>query len=235
MIFTGTAAATSPYWLPYLLALGAGGTYAMNRDRINRMAGGFSFPWPGRESAEERWLRTGSYEEPTVITARPDATNSEMDARQIISSGGGPGGNGGNNGDNWDQDPKFLRGARYGELPARYISDQANLGIDKIFNREQDDVRTDQVLQSEGQDSSDKVSDFLAKAQWLEDTRNSPAQRSGAFSDDELWELQKKHRAFKDAQRNSTMDEFVEAYPQSQTAKEYAIRNRIPSSLDMEF
>jgi hypothetical protein len=151
------------------------------------MAGGFSFPWPGRESAEERWLRTGSFEEPTVITARPDATNSEMDARQIISSGGGPGGNGGNNGDNWDQDPKFLRGARYGDLPARYIADQANLGIDKIFNREQDDVLTDQVLQSEGQDSSDKVSDFLAKAQWLEDTRNSPAARSGAFTDDQRW------------------------------------------------
>jgi hypothetical protein len=186
-IVTGTAVATSPYWLPYLLALGAGGTYAMNRDKINRMAGGFSFPWPGRESAEERWLRTGSFEEPTVITARPDATNSEMDARQIISSGGGPGGNGGNNGDNWDQDPKFLRGARYGDLPARYIADQANLGIDKIFNREQDDVLTDQVLQSEGQDSSDKVSDFLAKAQWLEDTRNSPAARSGAFTDDQRW------------------------------------------------
>ena len=67
-------------------------------------------------------------------------------------------------------------------------------GIDKIFNREQDDVRTDQVLQSEGQDSSDKVSDFLAKAQWLEDTRNSPAQRSGAFTDDELWQQQLKHR-----------------------------------------
>jgi hypothetical protein len=31
------------------------------------------------------------------------------------------------------------------------------------------------------------------------------------------------------------MDEFVEAYPQSQTAKERAIQNRIPSSLDMEF
>ena len=124
------AAGTSSAWLPYLLALGAGGTYAMNRDRLNRMAGSLRFPWPGRESAEDRWLRTGSYEEPTVITARPDATNSEMDARQIISSGGGPGGNGGNNGDNWDQDPKFLRGARYGDLPARYIADQANLGID---------------------------------------------------------------------------------------------------------
>ena len=181
------AAGTSSAWLPYLLALGAGGTYAMNRDRLNRMAGSLRFPWPGRESAEDRWLRTGSYEEPTVITARPDATNSEMDARQIISSGGGPGGNGGNNGDNWDQDPKFLRGARYGDLPARYIADQANLGIDKIFNREQDDVLTDQVLQSEGQDSSDKVSDFLAKAQWLEDTRNSPAARSGAFTDDQRW------------------------------------------------
>ena len=225
------AAGTSSAWLPYLLALGAGGTYAMNRDRLNRMAGSLRFPWPGRESAEDRWLRTGSYEEPTVITARPDATNSEMDARQIISSGGGPGGN--NNND----DDLFMRNARYtalGEIPSVFS---------KLFSRARDVdpyeagriEREEQEWGPGGQPSASDQIDAYERSKWLQKTRNSPAQRSGAFSDDELWELQKKHRAFKDAQSNRTMDEFVEAYPQSQTAKERAIQNRIPSSLDMEF
>ena len=221
----------NPAFWQYLTAIGAAGTYAMNRDKINRMAGSFSFPWPGRESAEERWLRTGSFEEPTVITARPDATNSEMDARQIISSGGGPGGN--NNND----DDLFMKNARYtalGEIPSVFS---------KLFSRasDVDPYEAGEIEREEnewgpgGQPSASDQIDAYERSKWLQKTRNSPAQRSGAFTDDELWELQKKHRAFKDAQRNNTMDEFVEAYPQSQTAKEYAIRNRIPSSLDMEF
>ena len=35
------------------------------------------------------------------------------------------------------------------------------------------------------------------KAAWLKKSRNSPAAKSGAFSDDERWALQKKHRAWK--------------------------------------
>jgi len=232
------AYATSPSWLPYLLAItGAGGTYAMNRDRINRMAGSFNIPWPGRESAEERWLRTGSWEEPgtaKVITANPGATDSEFDAREIVTpvveTGGGNGGNGGD-------DDKFMKNARWyslGEFPSVFS---------RLFDKASDVdpyeagriEREEQEWGPGGQPSASDQIDAYERSKWLQKTRNSPAQRSGAFSDDELWELQKKHRAFKDAQRNRTMDEFVEAYPQSQTAKEYAIRNRIPSSLDMEF
>ena len=50
------AYATSPAWLPYLLALGAGGTYVMNRDKINRMAGSFNIPWPGSSTNEDEIL-----------------------------------------------------------------------------------------------------------------------------------------------------------------------------------
>ena len=39
-----------------------------------------------------------------------------------------------------------------------------------------------------------------AKAAWLHKTRNSPAARSGAFTDNQRWSLQQKHRAWK-AQR----------------------------------
>ena len=36
-----------------------------------------------------------------------------------------------------------------------------------------------------------------AKEKWLKDTRNSPAQKSKAFSKDQLWEAQKRHREWK--------------------------------------
>ena len=180
---------TNPALLQYLAALGAGGTYAMNRDKINRMAGSFRFPWPRRESAEERWLRTGSYEEPTVITARPDATNSEMDARQIISSGGGPGGN-------KNDDDLFMRNARYtalGEIPSVFS---------KLFSRARDVdpyeagriEREEQEWGPGGQPSASDQIDAYERSKWLQKTRNSPAQRSGAFTDDELWQQQLKHR-----------------------------------------
>ena len=122
------AAGTSSAWLPYLLAIGAGGTYAMNRDRINRMAGSLRLPWGPQYMDEEAFLRgdiPSAYDKPTVITARPDATNSEMDARQIISSGGGPGGN-------KNDDDLFMRNARYtalGEIPSVFS---------KLFSRARD-------------------------------------------------------------------------------------------------
>ena len=69
---------------------------------------------------------------------------------------------------------------------------------------------------------------------WIAQTANSPAAQAG-FTPEERWALQQKHRDFKGAQKAGTMDEFVEKYPQSQTAKERAIWNKIPTSMDMEF
>ena len=36
------------------------------------------------------------------------------------------------------------------------------------------------------------------KAAWLLDTANSPAAQSGAFTDDQRWQQQLKHRAWKE-------------------------------------
>ena len=69
---------------------------------------------------------------------------------------------------------------------------------------------------------------------WIAQTANSPAAQAG-FTPEERWALQQKHRDFKGAQKAGTMDEFVKKYPQSQTAKERAIWNKIPTSMDMEF
>ena len=74
----------------------------------------------------------------------------------------------------------------------------------------------------------------LGETDWLAATANSPAAQAG-FTPEQRWALQQKTRDFRGAQKAGTMDEFVEKYPQSQTAKERAIWNRIPTSMDMEF
>tara|TARA_R100001594_G_scaffold98364_1_gene132807 strand:- start:21 stop:734 length:714 start_codon:yes stop_codon:yes gene_type:complete len=85
---------------------------------------------------------------------------------------------------------------------------------------------------------TDKVDDFL-KNKWLAETANSPAQRSGAWSTpegkDKLWQQHQMNQAFQEAKKSGTLDDFAAKYPHSQTAKERAIRNRIPTSMDMEF
>ena len=44
------------------------------------------------------------------------------------------------------------------------------------------------------------VDNFLTdREEWEQGTQNSPARRSGAFTDDELWALQQKHREWKAA------------------------------------
>ena len=69
---------------------------------------------------------------------------------------------------------------------------------------------------------------------WIAQTSNSPAAQAG-FTPEQRWALQQQTRDFRGAQKAGTMDEFVEKYPQSQTAKERAIWNKIPTSMDMEF
>jgi len=47
---------------------------------------------------------------------------------------------------------------------------------------------------------SEAVDQFLTdREEWEQRTQNSPARRSGAFTDDELWALQQKHREWKAA------------------------------------
>jgi len=278
MVLPLVAAGTSSAWLPYLLAIGAGGTYAMNRDRINRMAGSFNIPWPGRESAEERWLRTGSFDEPgtaEVITAAPGATDSEFDAKTIVTPAGAlvpspagelvgmGGGNGGNGG---GDDDKFMSSARWtalGEAP-KVFSDLFGKSKD-IFKKDysegygtklirmpngsvrgvpieteepgsidisQDGVLADEVLRSEGENATEKVSDFLAKTQWLEDTRNSPAARA-SIDPDARWSQKKMNDDFQVYRDAGDLEGFARKYPQSQTAKK--MRRDAPYGRPVDF
>ena len=101
----------------------------------------------------------------------------------------------------------------------------------------QDGVPTDEVLESPGETISDQVSDFLDMTDWESSRRyrNSPAVRSGAFTREQLRNQRRMNEDFKSHRDAGTLEDFAKDYPQSQTAKEYAIRKRIPSSLDMEF
>ena len=56
---------------------------------------------------------------------------------------------------------------------------------------------SDVVTAEEGTNASDMVDDFLSRREWEHKSRNSPARRSGAFTDDQLWELQQRHREWK--------------------------------------
>ena len=62
----------------------------------------------------------------------------------------------------------------------------------------EDGVLTDVVAAGEGANASDLVDDFLSRREWEQESINSPARRSGAFTDDQLWELQKRHREWKE-------------------------------------
>ncbi len=62
----------------------------------------------------------------------------------------------------------------------------------------EDGVLTDVVAAGEGANASDLVDDFLSRREWELESINSPARRSKAFTDDQLWELQKRHRKWKE-------------------------------------
>jgi len=91
----------------------------------------------------------------------------------------------------------------------------------------------------EGLQNVARAEEAAAKAKemkdWLHKTRNSPAARSGAFTDDQRWNTQKQHQDWKSHRKAGTLDEFAKQYPNSQTAKERNIRNRIPTSMDMDY
>ena len=283
---------TNPALWQYLTAIGVGGTYAMNKDKVDNFAGSLRLPWGNKYMDEEAFLRgdiPSAYDRPTVTSvlqsdgtysqeAVPGATDSEFDAKEIVYPAGAlvhqPAGalvGGGNGGKGGGDNDKFMSSARWtalGETPSvisRLFSKAENVkekdysegygtklvrmedgsvrslpieteiqGSDLIS---QDGVITDEVVTGDGDSVSDKVSNFLAKKDYLNSRRylNSPAKRSGVFTDDQLWAQKKMNNDFQVYRDAGNLEGFARKYPMSQTAKEYAIRKRIPSSLDMEF
>jgi len=58
--------------------------------------------------------------------------------------------------------------------------------------------KTDSKTKTE---SKSKTKDSAEKAAWIKKTSRSPAAKTGAFSDDERWALQQRHRAWKAARK----------------------------------
>ena len=106
-----------------------------------------------------------------------------------------------------------------------------------LFNR--DFQRSEDLIKEKEEEAKIIAEDPVAalnneRKDWLDKTRNSPAAQAG-FSDDQRWALQQKHRDFKAHRKAGTLDEFAKQYPDSVTARERNIRNRIPTSMDMEY
>ena len=57
--------------------------------------------------------------------------------------------------------------------------------------------KTESKPETKSKETKPKTNEKSEKAAWLKKTRNSPAAQSGAFTDDERWALQQKHRKWK--------------------------------------
>ena len=68
-----------------------------------------------------------------------------------------------------------------------------------------------EVIKSSPKDRSS--TEDSEKADWLHKTRNSPAAKSGAFSNDQRWETQKKHRKWKADRKKKKVNEAAMAIP----------------------
>lgn len=86
------------------------------------------------------------------------------------------------------------------------VSDHKDTGDTKLVKGSDGKVRRVKVSNTtknktlKGSDTSkmkDVKKDDGGKAAWLKKTRNSPAAKSGAFTDDERWAQQQKHREWK--------------------------------------
>ena len=99
----------------------------------------------------------------------------------------------------------------------------------------QDGVITDEVLTGDGDSVSDKVSEFLDKKDYITSRRfrNSPAKRSGLFTDDELWAQKKMNDDFQVYRDAGDLEGFARKYPMSQTAKR--LRKNAPYGRPVDF
>ena len=108
-------------------------------------------------------------------------------------------------------------------------------GFNENFKLDTENLNEDGSIPIVRSEAGQKADALLAEREaWLDRTANSPAAQAG-FSEEQRWNLQQQTRDFRNAQKTGTMDEFAQKYPNSNTARERAIRNRIPSVMDMEF
>ena len=74
-----------------------------------------------------------------------------------------------------------------------------------------------------------KQGDSAAKKAWLKKTRNSPAAKAG-FSDEQRWELQKKHRARQEARKSGKKTTTKSSTTKSSTTKSSTTKSSTKNS-----
>ena len=129
---------------------------------------------------------------------------------------------------NRDLDPSDAANPKFQQNLAKEIVKDVKPENQGIFER-------DFKVAAEQEAEAKVQAEEQARADWLHKTRNSPAARSGAFTDDQRWNTQKQHQDWKSHRKAGTLDDFAKKYPQSQTAKERAMNNRILSPMDMDY
>lgn len=240
-------AASSPAWVPWAMtAVGLGGTYLTNKDKIDSSLSNIAnFGGLFNRGADDIQWKDGTITTTDgTVVSQPSASVIPID--QTLSTGPLPPSN------NKDPNKNISGQARWtavGELLNKAFpekkesqvdvaSTEAALepyGFNENFKLDTENLNTDGSIPIVRSEAGKKADAFLAeKEAWLARTANSPAAQAG-FSDEQRWNLQQQHRDWKEARRTGTLDEFAQKYPNSNTAKERAMRNRIPSVMDMEF
>lgn len=85
------------------------------------------------------------------------------------------------------------------------VSDETLAAVRKQVAKDKAKEKPKSTPETKTQSNKEKVKvekkvekkDDGGRAEWLKKTRNSPAAKSGSFSDDERWALQQKHRKWK--------------------------------------
>jgi len=112
---------------------------------------------------------------------------------------------------------EFLRGI-LGQQIAKSDAEDPKF-VENLKEEIKKDVKPEnQAVFEKDLEQADKSAPVDAKAEWLYKTRNSPAAKAG-HSDERRWELHLKNKAFQEAKKNRTLDQFVQDYPNSPYSK----------------
>ena len=157
--------------------------------RIEREGGGYTTIYPGSpdyKAAEAGTLKTvGSGETRGKVTNNNGKLTSKSEIKSGVST------------DSTDEkDENAKRKARIKELETKLTNkeNERKEKINNIGNKTTEVKPENQTKEVEVKDYIGKKQGLPGKEKWLKDTSNSPAARSGAFTDDQRWAQQEKHR-----------------------------------------
>jgi hypothetical protein len=212
---------TMPAWAPLAMtAVGLGGTYLTNKDKIDRQLeriatlGGMIPSFTGNRADTNIQWRDGTVTDTNgvVIAQPPTTTTVPIDDTPVVATVPSVETDLGNIGitppPRKPDDPfeKGKRSAAVGEIIGKGIE----AGVQ--------DEETPVVVESD-KPVGEKVDDFLSeKDAWLAKTANSPAAQAG-IDPDARWNQQLMHRDFIKHRNAGTLGEFAAMYPNSQTAR----------------